>query len=185
MKNLIVLLLLSLSLLAAEEDWKVLFDGKTLEGWTQQNEANWRVAEGVIVVDEGEIGLLTTETVLDAYELELEFRAQIGANSGIFIETKPVVKDESIDCYEVNIAPPSNAFPTGSIVKHKLFEGAGEKEEWRKYRITVKDGHVKVWLDGKMTVEYKDENPVKRGLLGLQKNAGKVEFRNIRIRALE
>ncbi|MDP4626354.1 MAG: DUF1080 domain-containing protein [Akkermansiaceae bacterium] len=186
MKNLIFALLLSsLSLLAAEEDWKVLFNGKTLEGWTQQNEANWRVEDGAIVVDEGAVGLLTMETALESYELELDFRAQIGTNSGIFIETKPTVADESKECYEVNIAPPSNPFPTGSIVKRKLFEGAGEKAEWRKYRIIVKDGHVKVWLDGEMTVDYQDETPLKTGIIGLQKNDGKVEFRNIRIRALD
>lgn len=171
--------------LNAEQPWINLFDGKTLSGWKIQNDGNWRVEDGAIVVDQGKIGLLTTEKEWTNYEFEVEFSAQISTNSGIFLSTKPVVTDESKDCYEVNIAPPSNPFPTGSIVKRKAFLGAGEKAEWRKYRMTVKDGHVKVWLDGEMTVDYQDENPLKSGLIGLQLNQGKVEFRNIRVRVIE
>jgi Domain of Unknown Function (DUF1080) len=184
-KQLCVLLCASFSLASAEEKWVDLFDGKTLTGWKAQTEANWRVEEGAIVVDHGPIGLLTTDRSWKNYELELEFRAQIGSNSGVFLSTKPTVTDESKDCYEVNIAPPSNPFPTGSIVKRKQFQGAGERVEWRKYRMIVKDGRVQVWLDNKESAVYQDPSPLLQGLIGLQINQGKVEFRRIRVREMD
>jgi hypothetical protein len=42
--------------LTAEEQaagWKLLFDGKTLTGWTHEGESKWRVADGAIVGDAG------------------------------------------------------------------------------------------------------------------------------------
>ena len=35
--------------------WISLFDGRTLFGWQPQTEANWRVEDGAIVVDRGEV----------------------------------------------------------------------------------------------------------------------------------
>ncbi len=185
MKNLICFVVLMAAPLApAAEEWTTLFDGKTLAGWKVQNNGNWRVEDGAIVVDKGDIGLLTTEQTWKNYELEVEFRAQVGCNSGIFLNTKSEAGDVSKDCYEVNIAPPENPFPTGSIVQRKLYQGAGEKAEWQKYRMILENGHVRVWLDGKATADYQDESPVVSGFIGLQMNEGKVEFRNIRIRKL-
>jgi Domain of Unknown Function (DUF1080) len=186
MKTLIFsFILLTSNFINAEQSWISLFDGKTLSGWKVQNNANWRVEDNAIVVDQGDMGLLTTENEWSNYEFEIEFRAQISSNSGVFLSTKTIVTDESKDCYEVNIAAPSNPYPTGSIVKRKAFLGAGEKAEWRKYRMIVKDGHIQVWLDGEKTADYQDQTPIKSGLIGLQMNQGKVEFRNIKLRVIK
>ncbi|WP_411846500.1 DUF1080 domain-containing protein [Roseibacillus persicicus] len=166
------------------EGWISLFDGKTLNGWTKQGDANWEVVDGVITASEGPVCLLTTEKKYQNYELELEFKAAIGTNSGIFLNTEPKVKDEAIDCYEINIADPTNAYPTGSIVKHHRIEGKGEKNEWRKYQLKVHDGVVTVILDGEKLMEYHARPARPAGLIGLQKNKGRISFRNIRIREL-
>ncbi|MGC2747883.1 MAG: family 16 glycoside hydrolase, partial [Pseudolabrys sp.] len=34
-----------------EAGWITLFDGKSLDGWDQVGESNWRVEDGAIVVD--------------------------------------------------------------------------------------------------------------------------------------
>ena len=34
-----------------EAGWVTLFDGKSLDGWDQVGESNWRVEDGAIVVD--------------------------------------------------------------------------------------------------------------------------------------
>jgi len=166
-------------------DWVDLFDGKTLTGWVNQGDANWSVSEGTITADTGSVCLLTTEKKYENYELELEFKAAIGANSGVFLNTEKKVEDEAVDCYEINIAGPSNAFPTGSVVKHVKIEGLGESNEWRKYQLKVQQGTVSVTLDGKKLYEYV-ANPVRpKGFIGLQKNAGRIAFRNIRVRNLD
>ncbi len=165
-------------------DWVELFDGKTLDGWKAQGEVNWRVEEGVIVADTGEISLLTTGRKFQNYELELEFKAALDTNSGVFLNSEPVVEDEATDCYEVNIAPPSNDFPTGSIVKFVRVEGQGEHDDWRKYQLKVQQNTVTVVLDGQELASHTVDNPRPAGYIGLQKNRGRIEFRNIRIREL-
>ncbi|MEM6884988.1 MAG: family 16 glycoside hydrolase [Verrucomicrobiota bacterium] len=165
-----------------QRDWVELFDGQTLNGWTAQGDVNWRVEDGAIVADTGEISLLTYDQKFRNYELELEFRAAQDTNSGVFLNSEPVVRDEATDCYEVNIAPPSNGFPTGSVVKFVRVEGQGERDEWRKYQLKVQDNQVTVVLDGQQLVEHTAEYPRPAGYIGLQKNRGRIAFRNIRLR---
>jgi len=171
---------------AFAQDWVNLFDGKTLTGWVNQSDVNWSVVNGAITADTGKVSILTTEKKYENYELELEFKAAIGTNSGVFLNTEAKVKDEAVDCYEVNIADATNGFPTGSIVKHVKVEGLGEKDEWRKYQLKVFKGTVSVTLDGKKLYEYVANPPVRgAGFIGLQKNKGRIAFRNIRIRELK
>ena len=166
-------------------EWVDLFDGKTLTGWTNQGDANWHVEHGTLTADTGEICLLTTAEQYENYELELEFKAELGGNSGVFLNSEAKVTNEAVDCYEINIAPPSNPFPTGSIVKIVKIEGQGEKDEWRSYRLRVENGTITVVLDGKELTKHKAAKPRPAGVIGLQKNAGKIAFRNIRIKELQ
>jgi len=182
MKLLGLFLLMALPLMGSE--WVELFDGKTLKGWNNQGDANWAVKNGEITADSGEVCLLTTSEKYKNYELVLEFKAAIGTNSGVFLNTEAKVKDEAVDCYEINIAPPSNPFPTGSIVKHHKIEKQGEKDAWRSYKLRVENGVITVTLDGKELVTYTAKKPRPEGYIGLQKNQGKIAFRNIRIRKL-
>ncbi len=166
------------------QGWISLFDGQTLFGWEQQNKANWRVEDGAIVVDEGEVGLLTTTSQFSDYQLTLQFRAAKGTNSGVFLHTPKQPTDPATDCYELNIAPPDNRFPTLSLVRRIKAEGSFDSEDWQSYDITVSGGDVKVTLNGEHTMEYADPNPLQRGYIGLQLNEGKVEFRDIKLRPL-
>ncbi len=183
MKLIVFLMLLALPASAGE--WVSLFDGKTLQGWTSQGKANWAVNDGAITASEGEICLLTTDQKYENYELELEFRAALGTNSGVFLNKEAKVLDEAKDCYEVNIAPATNGFPTGSIVKFEKVEGQGEKDAWRKYELKVEKGIVTVILDGKKLITHKASKPRPAGFIGLQKNRGPIAFRNIRIREIK
>lgn len=183
MKMIALMVLLALPAMAGE--WVNLFDGKTLSGWTNQGEANWAVKDGAITVSTGGGCLLTTKEKYENYEFEVEFKAALGTNSGIFLNTEAKVKDPGTDCYEINIAPPSNPFPTGSIVKHHKVEGQGEKDEWRSYKLKVLKGTVTIILDGKTIVTYKAAKPRPAGYIGLQKNSGKVSFRKIRMKKLD
>ena len=166
-------------------EWIELFDGKTLAGWTNQGDANWHVEDGTLTAATGEICLLTSARQYENFELEVEFKAEIGGNSGVFLNSEAKVKDEAVDCYEINIAPPSNPFPTGSIVKLVRIEGQGEKDEWRSYRLRVENGTITVVLDGKELIKHKAAKPRPAGFIGLQKNAGRIAFRNVRIKELK
>lgn len=161
-----------------------LFDGKTLDGWEATSRANWRVENGAIVVDAGEKGFLLHEDTYTNFELHVEFKADRETNSGVFLNTKPNPEDLTRDCYELNIAPPENPFPTGSLVARAKYTDAGESDDWREFDIRVEGARVIVKLDGKEIVNYEADSPSRGNRIGLQLNSGRVAFRDIRVRTL-
>ena len=169
-----------------KEGWISLFDGQTLFGWKAHSDADWKVEKGAIVVTSGKPGLLCTTVRFDNYILKADFRAAKGTNSGIFLRTPqvPAKDDITTTCYELNIAPPDNPFPTGSLVGRKKYGAAGETDGWRTFEATVNGPKVLIKLDGKEVLAYDDPHPSASGYIGLQLNSGKCEFKNIKLQPL-
>jgi len=175
----------------ASQGWVRLFDGHTLFGWEMASAANWRVEDNSIIVDSGEAGLLCTSVGWADFELKLEFMSDGETNSGIFLRTPLEPTDPGLDCYEVNIAPPSNPFPTGSIVKRVRVESGKpgdakplDAKSWHTYEMTMLGGVLTLKVDGEQTSEFRDPSPLPTGRIGLQLNNGKIAFRDIKIRPL-
>ena len=168
------------------DGWISLFDGQTLFGWKAESEADWAVKEGVVSVTQGKPGLLRTTASFADYVLKVDFRAAKGTNSGVFLRTPPVVTKDDVTtkCYELNIAPPDNPFPTCSLVGRKKAAGDFESADWQTFEVTVDGPRIDVRLNGQAALTYVDEKPTRRGFIGLQLNTGKVEFRNIKLKPL-
>ena len=178
--------LLKMDVLTEQEladGWLRLFDGLTLFGWEPTTSANWRVEDGAIVVDDGIAGLLCTNVDFADYVLKLDFKAEASTNSGVFLRTPATPTDPATDCYELNIAPDDNPFPTGSLVKRHKTEGHNS-DDWQTFEVTLSGATVTIKLNGEQIAEYHDDNPVSRGRIGLQLNQGKVAFRNIFLKPL-
>jgi len=169
-----------------DDGWISLFDSETLFGWKAHSKADWQVKDGAIVVTEGEPGLLCTTTPFADYALHVEFRADPKTNSGVFLRTAPVVGKDDVTtrCYELNIAPADNPFPTGSFVGRQKASADCQDEGWRSFEVAVQGDQAIVRYNGKTVLEYTDPKPIGRGLIGLQLNSGKVEFRNIKLKPL-
>ena len=169
------------------EGWIALFDGDTLFGWKAHSKADWQVKDGAIFVSGGERGLLCTTVQFDNYTLKADFRAAKNTNSGIFLRTAPVVgmNDITTKCYELNIAPPDNPFPTGSYVGRLKGKEVPERDgQWQSFEVTLDGAKSTVKLNGETVLEYTDPKPVGRGYIGLQLNSGQVEFKNIKLKPL-
>jgi hypothetical protein len=167
------------------EGWLLLFDGETLFGWQPAGRADWSVSDGTIKVSDGEVCLLRTTTQFADYVLRADFRAAAGTNSGIFLRTPPLPSDPARDCYELNIAPPDNPFPTGSFVQRRRVDDAStEADQWHTYEVRAEAGRFEVLLDGELVLDYTDPAPLGFGYIGLQHNQGAVEFRNIKLKPL-
>ena len=166
--------------------WILLFDGQSSYGWKAATEVNWKVENGIISASEGQVGLLHTTSEFADYELSVDFLAARGTNSGVFLRTSPKPKNPATggDCYELNIAPPDNPFPTGSFVGREKVTGAGETDGWRTFHVTATGGHFVIKLDGKQVLDYTDPKPLGRGYIGLQFNSGAISFRNVKLRPL-
>ena len=161
--------------------WISLFDGESLYGWQATSNANWHVADGAIVASDGEEGLLCTKVQFCDYIFKVEFRSAPGTNSGIFLHTPTHPTDPAVDCYELNIAPLDNPFPTGSLVKRQKVAGEYESDDWQSLEVKMAGGLVEVSLEGEKILTYEDDTPLQRGYIGLQKNEGKIEFRNLKL----
>ncbi|MFG0334543.1 MAG: DUF1080 domain-containing protein [Maioricimonas sp. JB049] len=169
--------------------WISLFDGHTLFGWESNNpDINWTVQDGAITADSGPIGLLLTTVPFADYEFRCEFRMEAGGNSGVFLRTTPVPEDVTTDCYELNIADEHpEGFTTGTLVGRAKTDapitGSGA---WKAFEVRVEGNRITVRLDGEEILDYTDDSDAVRrsGRIGLQKNAGKIEFRNILLHPL-
>ncbi|MEM9659895.1 MAG: DUF1080 domain-containing protein, partial [Planctomycetota bacterium] len=73
-------------------DWKSMFNGKTLEGWTQKNgTATYRVEDGAIVgrTSEGSPNsFLCSVPEYGDFELEFETKVDSGLNSGVQVRSQ-------------------------------------------------------------------------------------------------
>ncbi|NND96333.1 MAG: DUF1080 domain-containing protein [Pirellulaceae bacterium] len=171
----------------AADGWIRLFDGVTLFGWQITGQANWRVQDGTIVVDQGDRSFLCTSTQWQDFELTLEFNADEKTNSGVFVRTPLDPQDPEIDCYEINIAPDDNPFPTASVVKRqKVVDDAPEQSfgQWRRMTIRVQGQEVEIKLDDQVVCQYSDEDNLPAGRISLQHNSGRVAFRDIRLKPI-
>lgn len=170
------------------EGWISLFDGESLYGWRAESNANWRVEDGEIRVDQGELGLLRTTTQFDDFELELEFRADRRTNSGIFFRTSPSPRDPTFDCFELNIANPLDSdYPTGSLVERVALKDEIDPSHWTPVRIVALGDRIEVVIGKENGMAYLVEGldgPLGRGFIGLQYNSGAVAFRHIRLKPL-
>ncbi|MBX3444171.1 MAG: DUF1080 domain-containing protein [Planctomyces sp.] len=171
------------------DGWILLFDGQSLFGW-ESNEpgVNWAVEDGTITADSGPQGLLLTTVPFADYELHCEFQMEAGGNSGVFLRTAFAPMDVAADCYELNIVDEHpSGFLTGSFVgRAEAAEPLTGSGDWKSFDVRCEGNTFTVDLDGRRVLDYVDGSAAPRasGRIGLQKNAGKIRFRNIGLRPL-
>jgi hypothetical protein len=169
-----------------------LFDGKSLDNWTQIGDANWQLADGVVIADKGS-GFLVSKHSYTDFQLRAEFWVDDDANSGIFIRCTNPDKVGTDSAYEVNIYDkrPDPSYGTGAIVnvaKVEPMPKAGGK--WNVYEITAKGPQFTVILNGQKTVDGVEDSKFPSGRIALQygagvvKDKGVVKFRKVEIKPL-
>ena len=179
----------------AAEGWVRLFDGHTLFGWEIAGGSDWRVRDGSIVADGGTPGLLCTSVDWSDFELSLQYRCDDATNSGVFLRTPLEPQDVATDCYEINIAPVDDPFPTGSVVKRQKRTETPPNDDatdssddsgdgWHALTATIDGGTLEVRIDGVTTSRLEGPATVTTGRIGLQYRRGAIEFRDVQLRPL-
>jgi hypothetical protein len=161
-----------------------LFDGTGFDGWTRVGDANWQLTDGAAAADSG-TGFLLSQASYADFDLELEFRVTPDANSGVFIRCADPSRIGAATCYEVNIFDqrPDPAYRTGAIVDvAQPLVSLDTGDRWNRYEISARGRHLVVKLNGQTTVDTNDDK-LAAGPFALQYGAGRVMFRNVRIRA--
>ncbi len=162
--------------------WKLLFDGKTLNGWKGFKKDNvgdaWSVQDGTIHLDNSQKegfqakagGDIITVDEYENFELALQWKIQPCGNSGIMFN---VVEADSLE-YAWNTGPEmqvldNECHPDAKIVKHRagdLYDMIScSKEtvkpagEWNDVRLISDHGKVAFWLNGENVVSFAIDTP--------------------------
>ncbi|QDU55990.1 3-keto-disaccharide hydrolase [Aeoliella mucimassa] len=178
------------------EGWLQLSNDASMFGWQATNDEGWTLCANHQMYYEGqEKGWLMTTTEWTDFELVVDYTCNDEqVNSGVFIRSKLEPENPTSDCYEVNIAPESNDYPTGSIVGHargkyepdQLASLGGKDNQVHRLEITANGPQIVVKRDGKLVCDYVDNSPAPRlkGRIGLQYKEGVVHFRRVLLKPL-
>jgi hypothetical protein len=155
-----------------------LFNGKDLSGWgyksgekfdgkTESDDKRYTAKDGMIVVNPGKgiKQLWTTAKFSTDFELRLEFRAAVNADSGLFVrEPQLQVRDYLV------------AGPYKDLKKYK-------PQDWNEIVVVVKGTTAHCTCNGEV-LEAALKVPATGGI-GLEADRGQMEYRNIRLKELK
>ncbi|MFT6080529.1 MAG: hypothetical protein ACI8UD_001852 [Planctomycetota bacterium] len=188
-----------------ETGWASLFDGESLDGWTQKNgTATYEVVDGTILgttVKGSPNSFLCSDRFYGDFELEFDvklFDDQL--NSGVQIRSHsiPSHKMGRVHGYQVEISTNGHA----GFVYDEARRGwlstdrdeparraAYKNGEWNSYRVICFGSSIRTWVNGVQVANITDDwSPT--GFLGLQVHGVggdpkyRVAWRNLRIREL-
>ena len=155
----------------AASGWRLLFDGRTTEGWRgfrrTDMPAGWQVVNGALtrVADAGDI--VTTDQ-FGNFELALEWNVAPGGNSGVMYRVTEDVESSYESGPEMQVLDDAR-HPDGKsrlTAAGSLFALYASREgivhpagEWNAARVIANGNHVEHWLNGVKVVDYELGGP--------------------------
>jgi hypothetical protein len=158
------------------QGWRMLWDGKTPQGWRSAQgsgfpESGWSLAQGELTVLGSKGGDIVTDGEFSAFELQLEFQVGEGGNSGIKYFVAPDDKGQPVglefqllddekhpDALQGHEGNRTTASLYDLIPRRKMPGGAAiapKAGAWQHARIIMTpNGHVEHWLNGIKALEY-------------------------------
>jgi len=154
-----------------EEGWKLLFDGKTLNGWQLATPETWKAESGTLAWSKeggmGAEGMIWTVDQYGDFIFECEFKIESRVNSGVFFRTSDL-KDPVQTGFEMQIndtfarpvhtsGPAHNCGALYGVVapSHNAAKPAGE---WNHAVIMAKGSIVSISVNGDQVVSTVDLN---------------------------
>lgn len=151
--------------------WRLLFDGKTTDGWrgykTDTVPAAWHVTDGVLTKTVGTRDIMTKEQFKD-FEFRFDWKLATGGNAGVFYRGTSEFDHIYWTGPEFQLLDDANA-PDGRnrltsagsayglyAAPAGIVKAAGE---WNSSRIVVKGNHVEHWMNGQKLLEYELLSP--------------------------
>lgn len=190
---------------ASKAQWKDLFNGTDLKGWTKRNgNAEYKI-ENKTIIGVSRLNtpntFLCTENLYGDFILEVDVKVDIGLNSGIQIRSisDPAIMNGRVHGYQVEIDPAPRAWSGGIYDEARngwLYPLSANPEgqkafrngQWNQYHIEAIGNTIKTWINGIPCANVIDTQTA-RGLIALQVHQIKkpeqegltVQWKNIRI----
>lgn len=188
----------------AAEGWKLLWDGRTTEGWRSHKarqfpSKGWHIEDGMLVVEKadgaesGNGGDIITTQKYRNFILSVDFKITPGANSGIKYFVNPEINSaeggSAIGC-EFQVLdderhPDAKLGINGNRTLGSLYDliPAPKDKPFRKgffnrATIVVRGNHVEHWLNDVKIVEYERNNAMWNALVDCSKYRNWVNFGN-------
>lgn len=189
----------------ATGEWKVLFDGSSLTGWTQKNgTASYRVEDGAIVgktATGSPNSFLCSEATYGDFELIFEVHCDPQLNSGVQIRSRSTAEFNNGRVHgpqvEIEAAPGEAGYiyseGTGRLwlSKTQPIKDAYLNDQWNEYRVRAVGERIQTWVNGRKIEDLTDPESFRSGFIGLQvhgidpqEGPYQVRWRNLRIRPL-
>ena len=201
---LLTALALSATAAAADDDFVLLFDGKTLKGWIQRNgTATYRVEDGAIVgktAKNSPNSFLCTEKAYCDFDLVFEVQVDPGLNSGVQVRSRSSkdYNNERVHGPQVEIetAPGESGYIYGEatgrgwVSPNQNIKDAYKNDQWNEYRILAVGPRMQTWINGRPVEDLTDKDWSQCGFIGLQvhgvgdRGPFEVRWRNIKIKDL-
>jgi len=182
MKKQLIALIFFLPLLAFGQDceWKSMFNGKDIDGWTVRGKAKWKVDDGVLI-GKGKNGHIYASPELTDLEVKGTFRVSDqggGSNSGLYFRSNPPEDNPNSypRGYEAQICHNQDAY-TGWLWKPGAPTGRASKlitkdDQWFKMRVKAVGPKINIWVNDELVMSYEDKE-YKKGFFAIQcHNAG-------------
>jgi hypothetical protein len=175
-------------------EFKPIFDGKTLKGWTPAPGGKWEVKDGAIVgtspKSERRHGILLTDKQYSNFVVKAKFRVHSG-DSGFYFRAERVKSAVSVHGFQVEVDTSQETGglyetggrawvhrPTAEVIKKRKYK----KGEWTDLELSANGGHIVVKINGVISTELKNDKSRTKGHIGLQLHGGQVmhvEYKDI------
>lgn len=189
---------------ADEEGFKVIFDGKSLDGWksSTENPNSWKLVDGALVAngERSHMFYVGDDKPFVNFELKVDCKTAKGSNGGIYVRTKyqetgwPKYGQEcQVNNTQGDVKRSGSLYGVVDVLEQHI-----KDDTWWTETVIVKGQHITIKLDDKVVVDYeepKDKEAFSKdferrlgegGTFGLQAHdpGSTVSYKNIRVKRL-
>ena len=152
----------------AKEGWKLLFDGKSTDGWIRwgshkplDETSKWKVKDGALAITGKGAGDIYTSEAFENYQLEMEWMSK--GNSGILFRVDPSHKgaiwNKAPEMQVNRENNPRNLGSTSAGGLYQLYNIQGPEkivhgDGWNSVSVKLKNDHATFLFNGRKAYEF-------------------------------
>ena len=188
--------------LVAQDGFKKIFDGKSMDGWkANENTDSWQLKDGMLVCkgERSHLFYVGDDKPFKNFHFKAEVKTTKGSNAGIYFHTK--YQDSGWPKYgyecQVNVSHSDPKKSSGLYAVQDVADPGIKDDEWYTQEIIVNGRHIELKINGKTMVDYTEpenksafsnefERRLQEGTFALQAHDPQslVYFRNIEVKRL-